>query len=125
LFNKVARFDPKTFRILRVAKQACVELMAEPRRLPLGIAPRRLLRGRDRYEGAPAAQQQFNPGVQFFHSSQGFGCDGGVGVLRDTGNGRDTYLFGPAGGQNGASITQAETTCQPAAPGISSFSDDG
>jgi hypothetical protein len=81
--------------------------------------------GRDRYEGAPESQQQFNPQVQFAHSSQGFGCDGGIGTLRDAGNGRDTYLFGPAGRKNGVSFTQAETTCQPAAPGISSFSDDG
>jgi hypothetical protein len=32
--------------------------------------------GNDLYIGAPADTQPFAPGILFFHSSQGFGCDG-------------------------------------------------
>jgi hypothetical protein len=81
--------------------------------------------GRDVYIGAPPSIQQFSPDVQFFHSSQGFGCDGGEGMLRDTGRGDDTYAEGPVGRANGVTLTEASTTCSPALPGVGIFSDDG
>jgi hypothetical protein len=81
--------------------------------------------GADSYFGAPAATQPFNPQVQFFHSSQGFGCTGGVGILRDTARGLDTYRNGPANRANGFQTVQPETTCLPGVPGLGVFSDDG
>jgi hypothetical protein len=81
--------------------------------------------GRDIYIGAPPSIQQFSPDVQFFHSSQGFGCDGGVGVLRDTGMGHDTYVESPGGRANGVTRIEPSTTCSPAVPGVGRFSDDG
>ncbi len=36
------------------------------------------------------------PGILFFHFSQGFGCDGGVGILDDRGRDFDSYREGPA-----------------------------
>lgn len=80
--------------------------------------------GRDIYEGAPAGTQPFAPQVEFFHSSQGFGCSGGAGVLRDTGRDRDTYREGP-GRTDGMSVRQAQRPCKPSAPGLSVFLDDG
>jgi hypothetical protein len=79
--------------------------------------------GRDTYVGAPPGTQPFAPQVEFFHSSQGFGCSGGAGVLRDTGRDYDTYREGPTR-TNGMSITQAQTPCKPPAPGLSVFVDD-
>jgi hypothetical protein len=81
--------------------------------------------GRDVYVGAPEATQEFMPGVPFFHSSQGFGCDGGIGILIDKGADRDRYREGSAGRADGASISTVETGCSPAAPGLSFFRDDG
>lgn len=80
--------------------------------------------GEDRYVGAPVDTQPFAPGILFFHSSQGFGCDGGIGILNDRGTDRDRYEEGPEGRQDGASITEAEERCF-AAPGLSVFRDDG
>ena len=80
--------------------------------------------GRDLYEGAPAGTQPFADNVEFFHSSQGFGCSGGAGVLRDTGRDDDTYREGPPR-DDGMSVTQVQTPCKPPAPGLSVFSDDG
>jgi hypothetical protein len=57
--------------------------------------------GKDTYVGAPPGTQPFAPGVLFFHSSQGFGCDSGVGSLNDRGADRDRYLEGPAGRRRG------------------------
>jgi hypothetical protein len=81
--------------------------------------------GSDVYQGAPPGTQQFNPQVQFFHSSQGFGCDGGIGVMRDSGRSRDTYREGPANRRDGFTTATPEVTCRPAAPGLGVFSDDG
>lgn len=81
--------------------------------------------GSDRYQGAPDATQPFNPQIQFFHSSQGFGCAAGIGILRDTGSDRDTYRQGPSNRADGFSTVVPETTCLPAVPGIGVFSDDG
>jgi hypothetical protein len=81
--------------------------------------------GRDRYSGAWSATQQFAPGVTFYHSSQGFGCGGAIGKLRDRGHDKDVYVHGPAGRGNDRKIRNPETDCQPAAPGLSVFSDDG
>lgn len=80
--------------------------------------------GRDLYVGAPVGTQPFQPGVLFFHSSQGFGCDGGVGILTDRGADDDTYREGPQGRTDGVSIEEAETECF-AAPGLNVFRDDG
>jgi hypothetical protein len=80
--------------------------------------------GRDVYMGAPEGTQPFQPGILFFHSSQGFGCDGGVGILADRGADRDSYREGPEGREDGASISATETNCF-AAPGLGSFRDDG
>jgi hypothetical protein len=66
-----------------------------------------------------------NPQIQFFHSSQGFGCDAGLGMLRDTGRDRDSYPGGPANRRDGLATTQPETTCLPAGRGLGVFSDDG
>lgn len=81
--------------------------------------------GRDLYVGAPEGTQPFQEGVHFFHSSQGFGCDGGVGILTDRGSDDDTYREGPEGRTDGRSIQEAQTNCLPAAPGLSIFRDDG
>ncbi len=81
--------------------------------------------GSDLYQGAPAATQPFNPQIQFFHSSQGFGCSAGIGILRDTGRDRDRYREGPDNRRDGFSTVVPETTCLPAAPGLGVFSDDG
>lgn len=81
--------------------------------------------GRDLYIGAPEGTQPFMPGILFFHSSQGFGCTGGVGILVDKGADRDRYHEGPQGRVNGASISEVEQACLPAAPGLSIFRDDG
>ena len=80
--------------------------------------------GRDVYVGAPVGTQPFQPGILFFHSSQGFGCDGGVGILTDRGADDDTYREGPEGRTDGVSISEPETDCF-AAPGLSIFRDDG
>jgi hypothetical protein len=80
--------------------------------------------GQDTYVGAPPGTQPFAPGILFFHSSQGFGCDTGIGSLSDRGADRDRYLEGPAGRRDGASISETETDCF-AAPGGSIFQDDG
>jgi len=80
--------------------------------------------GRDVYVGAPLGTQQFNDQVEFFHSSQGFGCAGGIGFLRDTGRDDDTYREGPRR-TDGMSVQQVQTSCRPGAPGLSIFSDDG
>jgi hypothetical protein len=80
--------------------------------------------GWDTYVGAPPGTQPFQPQVEFFHSSQGFGCSGGAGVLRDTGRDDDTYREGPYR-TDGMSITQVQTPCLPPAPGLSVFVDDG
>jgi hypothetical protein len=80
--------------------------------------------GREVYVGAPEGTQPFQPGILFFHSSQGFGCDGGVGILTDRGADRDRYREGPEGRTDGASISEPETACF-AAPGLSIFQDDG
>jgi hypothetical protein len=81
--------------------------------------------GSDVYLGSPPATQPFNPQIQFFHSSQGFGCTAGLGMLRDTGRDRDGYAGGPANRRDGFATTQPETTCLPAVPGLGVFSDDG
>jgi hypothetical protein len=80
--------------------------------------------GRDVYVGAPDGTQPFMPGILFFHSSQGFGCDGGIGILVDTGADRDSYRESPETRKDGASISQPETNCF-AAPGLGVFRDDG
>ncbi len=80
--------------------------------------------GRDLYIGAPADTQPFAPGILFFHSSQGFGCDGGVGSLVDRGSDRDRYREGPQGRINGATLVEPQTACF-AAPGLGTFADDG
>jgi hypothetical protein len=79
---------------------------------------------RDTYLGAPPGTQPFTNQVEFFHSSQGFGCSGGTGVLRDTGHDRDAYREGPTR-TDGMSISQVQTPCKPDVPGLSVFSDDG
>ncbi len=79
--------------------------------------------GADLYQGAPDGTQPFNPQVQFFHSSQGFGCDAGLGMLRDTGGDADTYREGPADRRNDFATVQPQTTCEPAVPGVGVFSD--
>ncbi|TFV90554.1 hypothetical protein [Blastococcus sp. CT_GayMR16] len=80
--------------------------------------------GWDTYVGAPPATQPFAPPVQFLHSSQGFGCSGGTGELRDTGLDHDVYREGPTRA-DGMSVTQVQTPCAPDAPGVSVFLDDG
>jgi hypothetical protein len=80
--------------------------------------------GRDTYIGTPPATQPFASGILFFHSSQGFGCDGGIGILIDRGRDHDLYLEGPPGRADGRSFTQPQTACF-AAPGIGIFQDDG
>jgi hypothetical protein len=81
--------------------------------------------GRDTYEGSPKDTQNFlPPAVQFRHSSQGFGCDTGVGILTDEGSDKDKYLRGPKNRKNGASISETDTNCF-AAPGQGIFQDDG
>lgn len=80
--------------------------------------------GRDFYQGAPPHTQQFATNVEFFHSSQGFGCDGGIGVLRDTGHDHDTYREGPVRA-DAMTVTQLQTQCEPGVPGLSVFTDDG
>ncbi len=81
--------------------------------------------GRDLYVGAPAGTQPFQPQIEFFHSSQGFGCSGAAGILRDLGRDDDTYREGPPDRTDGRSIAQPQTSCLPAAPGLSVFTDDG
>jgi hypothetical protein len=80
--------------------------------------------GQDLYMGAPADTQPFMPGILFFHSSQGFGCDGGVGSLTDNGGDVDRYREGPEGRVDGAQLTEPQTACF-AAPGLGTFQDDG
>ncbi len=80
--------------------------------------------GRDLYVGAPVGTQPFQPLIEFYHSSQGFGCDGGVGILDDRGADDDTYREGPRGRKDGVSISEPETDCF-AAPGLNVFRDDG
>ena len=82
---------------------------------PAGISP---------YQGAPAGTQPFQPQIQFFHSSQGFGCSGGIGMLRDTGRDRDP-VEGPSNRRDGFATATPETTCLPAGPGLGVFADDG
>lgn len=82
--------------------------------------------GADTYVGAPADTQPFNPSVDLSHSSQGFGCATGVGILRDRGRDDDRYLNGPGGRTDGVSFIQPELECEPAStPGVSIFEDDG
>jgi hypothetical protein len=57
-------------------------------------------------------------------SSQGFGCDGGVGTLVDQGSDQDRYREGPRGRINGATLVEPQTACF-AAPGLGIFADDG
>ncbi|MBA2594841.1 MAG: hypothetical protein M3495_07585 [Pseudomonadota bacterium] len=80
--------------------------------------------GQDLYVGAPVGTQPFMPGILFFHSSQGFGCDGGVGMLTDRGQDLDSYREGPAGRSNGVNLVEPQTACF-AAPGLGFFNDDG
>ena len=81
--------------------------------------------GADRYAGAPDGVQDFARGVQFFHASQGFGCSGGYGSLRDEGGDHDVYRNGPEDRSDGRSTDEVQEGCRPAAPGASHFSDDG
>jgi hypothetical protein len=81
--------------------------------------------GRDTYVGSPPNIQDFlPPAIQFRHSSQGFGCDGGIGTLEDKGADRDTYRGGPSNRKDGATISETRTDCF-AAPGQGIFRDDG
>jgi hypothetical protein len=61
--------------------------------------------------GAPPATQPFNPQIQFFHPSQGFGCDAGLGMLRDTGRDRDSY---PAGRRTAGTASRPPSRRRPA-----------
>jgi hypothetical protein len=81
--------------------------------------------GRDVYVGAPPATQDFLPGLSLYHSSQGFGCTGGVGTLVDRGGDRDRYRHGPRGRKDGVSLTEPQTACAPEGLGVGEFSDDG
>jgi hypothetical protein len=81
--------------------------------------------GSDVYVGAPDGTQPFSPQVHFYHSSQGFGCSSGIGMLEDFGSDRDRYREGPASRRNGVQITESQLNCLPAVPGVSVFSDDG
>ena len=74
--------------------------------------------GDDRYRAATPAAQNFDPGLPSFpHGSQGYGANGGFGILSDTGGGRDTYLEVP-GRADGNTINPT-----PDSAGI--FEDDG
>lgn len=80
--------------------------------------------GRDTDTGAPTSTQPFTEDVRFVHSSQGVGCSGGAGVPRDTGRDDDTYREGSRR-DDGMSDSRLQTQCEPGAPGLSVFSDDG
>jgi hypothetical protein len=83
--------------------------------------------GQDVYIGEPPTSQLFLPPVvDFRHSSQGFGCDGGIGILTDEGRDHDEYRRGPEGRKDGASISDTQIECGffPA-PGQGIFRDDG
>lgn len=84
--------------------------------------------GQDVYKGEPPANQLFlEPGIVLTHSSQGFGCDGSVGILEDEGSDRDEYRRGPEGRKDGAQIFDPNIPCESTfpAPGVGIFEDDG
>jgi len=44
-------------------------------------------------------------------TSQGFGCDGGVGSMVDNGSDQNRYREGPSGRINGATRVEPQTAC--------------
>lgn len=82
--------------------------------------------GEDVYIGATRVQQTFSGPIEFRHSSQGFGCDGGIGTLDDRGRDQDTYLNGPKNNRDGRERIRDQLECGffPA-PGVGIFKDDG
>ena len=82
--------------------------------------------GEDVYIGAARIQQTFSGPIEFRHSSQGFGCDGGIGTLDDRGRDHDTYRKGPKNNRDGRERLRGQLECGffPA-PGVGHFIDDG
>jgi hypothetical protein len=82
--------------------------------------------GEDVYIGSTRVQQIFSGVIEFRHSSQGFGCDGGIGTLDDRGRDQDTYLKGPKNNRDGRERLREQVECGffPA-PGVGHFIDDG
>jgi hypothetical protein len=82
--------------------------------------------GADIYIGAKRVQQIFSSVIEFRHSSQGFGCDGGIGTLDDRGRDHDRYSKGPKNNRDGRELVREQVECGffPA-PGVGIFKDDG
>lgn len=72
--------------------------------------------GNDSYQGAPPATQR-SDAFMFPHGSQGYGGNGGFGILDDMGNGRDTYREVPGRGDG--------VTIGPSPDSAGLFRDDG